>query len=106
MGSSKLMTVIGIVSFMNLLANAASIGILYDAQARYICSRVFEPVCGLDNVTYKNICVFDCNKKRNKHLEIKFDGACSDKDIPKREPCICYREFRPVCSTHNTFINE
>lgn len=104
MGSSKLIVFIGIASFVIMSTNAASIG---TPNESCVCTREFVPLCGSDNITYDNICVFECERQRNKLLEIQSDDACNGEDMPKDEFCSCSREFRPVCSTHNkTYNNE
>lgn len=102
MGPAKLVAVIGLASFVILLANAASIKTPDDSC---VCTREYVPICGSDNVTYDNNCVFECEKKNNKGLEALFDGECGDRanpDMVKEDFCACSREFRPVCSTDNT----
>lgn len=41
------------------------------------CPKCYDPVCGSDNQTYANQCLFDCAKeKRYPELEVKFAGSC------------------------------
>lgn len=41
------------------------------------CTREYDPICGSDQHTYSNKCLFDCEKKkRNPNLEIQSYGVC------------------------------
>lgn len=46
-----------------------------------ICTRVLNPVCASNGVTYANPCIFDCNKSKNQDLYIKFKGNCDTKHV-------------------------
>ena len=39
----------------------------------YACIEIYEPVCGVNGVTYSNSCYADIN-----HVEIAYEGECSD----------------------------
>ncbi|KFO13817.1 Pancreatic secretory trypsin inhibitor, partial [Balearica regulorum gibbericeps] len=41
------------------------------------CTRIFDPVCGTDNLLYGNECLL-CyqNRQRNIHVRIKNRGMC------------------------------
>lgn len=42
------------------------------------CPKCYDPVCGSDNHTYANQCLFDCAKEhRNPNLEVQFYGDCN-----------------------------
>lgn len=47
-----------------------------------LCPRNYHPVCGTDDRTYSNECVFKCIqaqlRRQNTRLEIKFDGECTE----------------------------
>lgn len=41
------------------------------------CPKCYDPVCGSDNNTYANQCLFDCAKQhKNPNLEVQFHGDC------------------------------
>ena len=59
---------------------------------------VVEPVCGVNNVTYKNLCYAECNK-----VGVEYAGACSR----RRLPCDCPNNNSPVWDLNgNQYMNE
>lgn len=79
------------------------------------CTREFNPVCGSDDKTYGNECLFECEVKKNDVLRLARYGACEDdepnhednrvssdeSEFPgnEEEPCICTMEFDPQCAS-------
>lgn len=74
------------------------------------CTREYLPVCATDNMTYNNVCLFECAKLKYKELEIKSHGECDEAENTKaaEEPlCFCTMEFFPLCgSDDKTYSNE
>ncbi|KDO22140.1 hypothetical protein SPRG_10958 [Saprolegnia parasitica CBS 223.65] len=42
------------------------------------CNRMFKPVCGSDNKTYNNMCLFENAQCANRGLALLHDGSCDD----------------------------
>ncbi|XP_061469376.1 ovomucoid-like [Rhineura floridana] len=73
----------------------------------FMCTLIYNPVCGSDDVTYTNLCYF-CNAKRGRegNLTVVHEGECKPKsecsafpEPEKDEPIICTMEFRPLCGS-------
>ncbi|XP_055357969.1 serine protease inhibitor dipetalogastin-like [Paramacrobiotus metropolitanus] len=63
-------------------------------------------LCGTDNKTYEDACVFLCAQHSDKGLGVQCGGACP---CPKPEsPCSkCPDEYRPLCGNNNiTYGNQ
>lgn len=55
---------------------------VYEEEAQCMCPRNYSPVCGTDDRTYSNECVFKCIQAKlrrdNIRLELKSNGECED----------------------------
>lgn len=75
-----------------------------NAMCKRLCKDDFIPICGTDNVTYRNECFLDCEQKRNRKLSVSWFGDCIDKDkyVEFIEPGIDYDtiENKPVPDEH------
>ncbi|OWR45992.1 seminal fluid protein HACP002 [Danaus plexippus plexippus] len=61
------------------------------------CTNVAAPVCGTDNILYRNQCVLECassnaQAKNLPAIELQNNGACLD-------GCLCPKTVEPVCGT-------
>lgn len=104
MGLNKLLLVVGMTVFVLHSVSSASV----NSNDMCACSREYAPICGSDNVTYNNYCLFECAKQRNNALKIKHEGRCGNsEDLDIAEPCICHYVYDPVCGTDDkTYPNE
>lgn len=64
------------------------------------CPKNHKPVCGSDNNSYANECLFNCENARRKllglpQIKILYNGVC------KVNVCICSDIIIPVCGTDN-----
>lgn len=62
-----------------------------------ICTLEYAPVCGTDGVTYPNRCTACCAKRKNKKLEIAYNGECDCGWVDEPEYCIAL--YDPVCGS-------
>lgn len=79
------------------------------------CIDEYNPVCGSDGETYSNDCFLGCEVKKNADLEVAHDGRCDETEdnyLPlarsnglQEIPCICTREWDPVCGGGSTYGN-
>lgn len=72
MGSLLAITVLVAVLVMQT-ANSIPVE---DQNNLCMCTREYDPICGSDQHTYSNECLFECEKERNQDLEVQFYGEC------------------------------
>lgn len=100
MSPSKTIAIIGMAILTIQSTFAASIG----ADHTCYCSRELDPICGTDDNSYENDCIFNCAKTQNDDLEIKYRGECNTAD---ESACICAEAYLPVCGSDNsTYSSE
>ncbi len=70
-----------------------------------ICTEIYDPVCGCNNVTYSNECEALCAS-----ITEYTDGACKDDNqciVVNKDNCLCTEVFDPVCGCNNvTYGNK
>lgn len=74
-----------------------------------VCTREFLPLCGSDDETYSNECLFSCEQQKNGQLKLKHYGTCESElnILPENKDCICILEFDPVCGSNGkTYTND
>lgn len=65
----------------NLLAVFALLALLGFASAKTFCLDVWQPVCGINGITYSNSCYAN-----QAHVKIIYDGACRISCFPFFSP--------------------
>ncbi|KAK4293699.1 hypothetical protein Pmani_033624 [Petrolisthes manimaculis] len=77
-----------------------------DSSCGKPCSSDYHPVCGTDNVTYKNSCQLTQANCKTHSITVAFRGECFGED-DKCPPNVCSGHVDPVCgSDDRTYINE
>lgn len=70
-----------------------------------ICTEIYEPVCGVDGITYTNACFAGLKK-----VDIAYEGECEveiDKLDEEDDFTICTLDYNPVCGVDGvTYGNE
>lgn len=77
-----------------------------------ICPLNLAPICASDGHTYSNECDFNCEKRINRQLEVKYSGECKHEiqflpaPIDQSLQCICPLIYSPVCGSNDkTYSN-
>jgi len=60
----------------------------YSEKPLMPCTKEYSPVCGMDGITYGNMCTL-----KAEHMGIKHQGECKSMD----KPVACTLEWSPVC---------
>ncbi|XP_045492494.1 serine protease inhibitor dipetalogastin-like [Colias croceus] len=68
------------------------------------CTDLASPVCGTDDILYRNKCVLDVTSsylinQGNQPIEVKNNGACLD-------GCLCPQDTQPVCGSNGCIYNN
>ncbi|CAK1551511.1 unnamed protein product [Leptosia nina] len=84
--------------FLNLAYRAGCIG------PSTGCTDIAAPVCGSDNILYRNKCVLDTAnsisvKRGGPAIYLKNNGACL-------ESCLCPLEHQPICGTNGCYYEN
>jgi hypothetical protein len=69
-----------------------------------VCNDIFNPVCGVNGVTYLNLCkLVECAR-----IEKSNDGPCGvpDYKLPEIRECRCEFRFKPACGSDNVTYQD
>lgn len=95
-----LIVILGLIA----LTNSASIPSGHTCS----CTKEYSPICGSDDVTYDNRCLFRCEEEIKSGLKIKNEGVCVPSEASQEiEPCMCILIYAPVCGSDGiTYSSE
>lgn len=96
----KLIATIGLAVLVLQLINTATIDTAQSFSCT--CPKNLRPICGSNNVTYDNDCIFDCAASQTKYLEFQYCGRCEvEANHTIKNDCICPMTRDPVCGNNN-----
>lgn len=102
MGQIKFFVILGLIALAAPSTFSAPSGHTCD------CTKEYAPLCGSDDVTYANKCLFMCEKEIKTDLKIKNQGICKPNES-SLEPvdCLCTLIYSPVCGNDGiTYSNN
>ncbi|XP_056431062.1 double-headed protease inhibitor, submandibular gland-like isoform X2 [Hyla sarda] len=95
------LAVVAFISFTGVICNPNDGGTEPKDECKdykEACTREYKPVCGSDQNTYNNKCLF-CNAKKTKaDLELVAEGPCPD-ECKNFEGDACTLQLDPVCGS-------
>lgn len=98
MAQINLFVILGLIALTNAAPSGHTCG----------CTKEYVPLCGSDDVTYANKCLFLCEKEIKTDLKIKNEGVCVPNES-SLEPvdCLCTAIYLPVCGNDGiTYSSE
>lgn len=100
MNQITLIVIVGLIA----LTNSASI----PSDHTCGCTKEYSPLCGSDDVTYGNRCLFLCEKEIKSGLKIKNGGVCVPAEANQEPiPCMCILIYAPICGNDGmTYSSE
>ncbi|KAK3859030.1 hypothetical protein Pcinc_034813 [Petrolisthes cinctipes] len=102
----KLIVVMEMMMMETTTTTTTAFPVPADSACGKPCSSDYHPVCGTDNVTYKNSCQLTQANCKTHSITVAFRGECFGED-DKCPPNVCSGHVDPVCgSDDRTYINE
>nr|O96790.2 RecName: Full=Serine protease inhibitor dipetalogastin; Short=Dipetalin; Flags: Precursor [Dipetalogaster maximus] len=75
----------------------------HDFEDTCQCDDTFQPVCGDDEITYRNLCHLECATfTTSPGVEVKHEGECHPETKVNQlilKSCMCPKIYKPVCGT-------
>lgn len=114
MSLNKMIVIVGVAVLLVSSSYGASLRPvpIEEANLPCICTEEYLPICASNNRTFGNVCEFNCQKKRDSELSIRYNGECHD-DVQKVSKetslgnCVCSRELKQICGSNNvTYSNQ